>query len=216
MARTQAHTRYYVTENDKKVRVPGTTTILGILAKPALIPWANRLGLAGIDVQKYVDDKADIGTCAHYLIECEAKGQKADLNDFSPNVVKQAENSYIKWLDWSKQVDLKVGASEVQYVSNVYRYGGTIDILGWVNGIYSLVDIKTSGSGIWPEMRHQVGAYYNLCEENEQQVEQAFIVRVGRDEEEGFEVAKVGSLEGHFALFLHCLEIYKLQKTLKA
>ncbi|MBA7569795.1 hypothetical protein ES708_11536 [subsurface metagenome] len=48
--------------------VPGVTTILSVLNKPALVPWANRMGLQGIDVAKYVDDKAAIGTLAHYLI----------------------------------------------------------------------------------------------------------------------------------------------------
>ena len=36
-------------------RVPGVTTVLSVLNKPALVPWANKLGLEGIDVRKYVD-----------------------------------------------------------------------------------------------------------------------------------------------------------------
>ena len=45
-----AHTVY---TDSLGTRVPGATTIIGILDKPALIKWANNLGLAGIDSTKY-------------------------------------------------------------------------------------------------------------------------------------------------------------------
>jgi len=213
LSRAKAHTQYKTADG---IRVPGVTTVLGILAKPALIPWANRLGLQGIDSSKYVDEKADIGTCAHYLIECELKGVKPDLGDFSPNAVSDAENGYLKWLEWTKGQDLKLIGSEIGVVSERYKYGGTVDVFATLNGINTLIDIKTSGSGIWPEMRHQVAAYaMALGETGLQQVDQVIIVRVGRSSEEGFQTEVVGNLDKHFELFLHALAIYRLQKELK-
>ena len=209
--KARAHQRYYTRDGQL---VPGVTTALNILAKPALVPWANRLGLQGIEVGKYVDAKADIGTCAHYMIECHLKGEKPDLSEFSPKVVDQAENGYIKFLQWQDGKQFELLGSEMQLVSEEYGYGGTIDIYAKVNGVPTLIDIKTSGSGIWPEMKHQVSAYRQLLIENGHPVEQAAICRVGRDDDEGFEYQHVTKIDTHFELFKRCLDIYRLQKQL--
>ena len=44
--KSKAHQRYKLADG---TQVPGVTTITGQLNKPALIIWANRLGLQGID-----------------------------------------------------------------------------------------------------------------------------------------------------------------------
>lgn len=213
-------------------RVPGVTTISGMLDKPALVGWANRLGLQGIDVKKYVDTKAEIGTCCHYMIECHLNGVEPDLSEFSPKVVDQAENGFIKFLDWLQGMEAKHGkfhliGTEIQFVSERYRYGGTIDIYGYfakedppghtglAQCLYTLIDIKTSGSGIWPEMELQVGGgYKQLLEENDQRVDKTIIVRVGRDPEEGFEDKEVMKCDKRFEVFEHLLDIYRLNKEL--
>ena len=41
----RAHQRYKIEDG---TIVPGVTTVVGILNKPALVPWANKLGLEGI------------------------------------------------------------------------------------------------------------------------------------------------------------------------
>jgi len=209
--RTKVHTRYYLSDGP---RVPGVTTILGVLAKPALIPWANRMGLAGIDTSKYVDEKAEIGTCCHYMIECDVKGETPDLSDYSPNTVAAAENGYLKWLDW-KPRDFELVGSEMALISEEHRYGGTIDILARTGGKLLLVDIKTSGSGIWPEMKHQVVAYDRLLKESGHVPDELWILRVGRDETEGFEAARIGNEGVHWRVFLACRDLYDLQKIAK-
>ena len=72
ISRSKVHTVY---KTGDSIRVPSVTTILGVLSKPALIPWANRLGLQGIDSSKYVDRLATIGTLAHYWIESYINGE---------------------------------------------------------------------------------------------------------------------------------------------
>ena len=57
--RGRVHT-VYKTKDGK--RVPGVTTILGVINKPALVRWANNLGLQGIDSTNYVDATARCGT----------------------------------------------------------------------------------------------------------------------------------------------------------
>ena len=69
---SRAHTRYYTTDG---TLVPGSTTITGLLNKPALVKWANNLGLQGIDSSKYVDKAARVGTLIH-----EGKGWDGTYN----------------------------------------------------------------------------------------------------------------------------------------
>lgn len=210
--KTRAHTRYRTADG---TIVPGVTTVLGILNKPALVKWANNLGLQGIDSNKYVDSKADVGKICHYMIECDLKKKKPDLSEFSPTGVDQAENGFLKWLDWRNGKALELIGSEMELVSEKNRYGGCVDIYCLLNGRKTLIDIKTSGSGIYDEMRHQVSAYREMLIENGHEVDDVYILRVGRSEDEGFQYEKIGKLDTHFAIFTHCLEIYRLQKALK-
>ena len=210
--KTKAHIRY---RNKEDKIVVGVTTALNVLSKPTLIAWANKLGLQGVDSTKYVDDKAGIGTCCHYLIECELKGEKPNLEDYAPSVISEAENGFLKFLEWKKGKQFKLLLSEAPLVSEAYQFGGTIDIYAELDGKPTLIDIKTSGSGIWPEMKHQVAAYKELLTENGYPVEDVMILRVGRSEDEGFEYASIGNLDKHFELFKHCLAIYNIRKDLR-
>jgi len=113
MKKAKRHTIY---KNKDGVEVPGTTTVTGVLAKPALIIWANRLGLQGYEVEKWVDELADVGTLAHYLIECDLKKIPPDLSDYSPNQIDLAENAVLKFYEWQEQNKFKKIESELQLV----------------------------------------------------------------------------------------------------
>jgi hypothetical protein len=210
--RTKAHQRY---KNKNGDIVPGVTTITGILNKPSLVPWANKLGLQGIEVGKYVDNLAEVGTCAHYLIECHVKNQEPNLDDYTPNQIDMAENAFLKYLSWEKENKFELLDSELQLVSDRYNYGGTCDMYCMLNGKKTLIDLKTS-KGCFAEHHLQVSAYKALLEESGREVEDVRILRVGRDETEGFDDIKVVKADKRFELFLHCLAIYQLQKELKS
>ncbi len=104
MSKTKAHIRYKTADN--KI-VPGVTTILGLMAKPALIPWANKMGLQGIDVSKYVDDKADIGTLGHALVTDKLIKVTTDTSDYSENQISLAENCSLSFWAWERSIPLK-------------------------------------------------------------------------------------------------------------
>ena len=110
----KAHIRY---KNQSGVVVPGVTTIIGLLNKPQLVVWANRLGLQVIDSTKFRDDKADIGTLAHAMIVADLKGERCDTSDYSKEQIDQAENSFLYYLDWRKGKELRPLAIEVPMVS---------------------------------------------------------------------------------------------------
>lgn len=212
LKRIKPHTQYRV--NGK--RVPGVTTILGILAKPALIHWAWDLGCQGVDYRKYRDKTATIGTLAHYLIECELSGEVPDLEPFSPEEIDKAENCLLKWYQWRDNNDLQPLLVEKALTSKIYKYGGTIDCYGFLNDNLALVDIKTS-KAIYPEMVTQLAAYASLLTENGYTVDAVRIIRIGRTEDEGFEdyYKDKKELDPHWEKFYHCRQIYDLNKKIK-
>jgi len=209
--RSRAHIRY--TLKDGTI-VPGVTTILSVLNKPALVKWANNLGLQGIDSSKYVDEKAAIGTLTHQMIADYLQRKETDTSEYSKVQIDQAENAVLSFLEWEKTHHIELVLIEEPMVSELYKFGGTIDCLGQMNGSLCLLDFKTS-SGIFPEMMIQVVAYRQLLIEHGYKVDQAIILRVGRTPDEGFEDRLINELDRRWQIFEHCLEIYRLQREVK-
>lgn len=211
MARFHAHTRY---KNKDGVLIPGVTTVIGVLNKPYLVTWANKKGLEGIDTTKYVDEMASVGTCAHHMIECRLKNIEPVLSDFTANQIDLAEKCVHKFDEWRSRNDFEIIACEQELVSEEFQYGGTVDIIGKLNGEVTLIDIKTSKS-IGYEYRVQVSAYYRVAIENGISIDKCGILRVGRKESEGFEYQEVGNITKHFEIFKHCRYLYDLLKEVK-
>jgi hypothetical protein len=213
--KAKQHTVY---KNKAGTRVPGVTTITGVMDKPALVKWANRLGLQGIEVEKYVDELATIGTCCHLMIECHDKGVKPDLSDFTPNQVGLAENGYIKYMEWCDQVGYESIWAEKQLVSEKHQFGGTIDGYGVMKkqGDKRIQrDIKTC-KGVYDDQFTQVaGGYGILLEENGFPVQEHHIVRVGRNPDEGFEAVLIPLVSEHVERFLICRSLYECNKKVK-
>jgi len=211
MSNYQAHIRY---KNKDGILVPGVTTVLSVLNKPALVKWANNLGLQGIDSTKYRDAMADIGTLAHYVIMCHLKNQTPVLDDYSPEQIDKAENCSLSFYEWEKNHPLEPVLIEEPLVSEEFQFGGTVDCCAKCNGDLLLVDFKT-GKGIYSEMFYQLAAYRQLLVEHGHDVGSARILRIGRSEDEGFEEQVRTNLDNEWAIFEHCLQIYQLQKKLK-
>lgn len=208
--KVQAHVRYYTEDG---TQVPGVTTVLGVLAKPALVPWANRMGLQGIDTSKYVDEAAAVGTLAHALIAESLGGEKVAHGDFTADQLARAQHGVAAFEKWRAGHVLKVELIEAQLVSEAHQYGGTIDLLALIDEVLELVDIKTS-SGIWPEHAWQLSAYWKLLEEQGHEIKGARILRIGRTEGEGLEerILTGRQLVHGWEIFSHALAIWRLKK----
>lgn len=218
--KAQQHTVY---KNKEGKRVPGVTTITGIMNKPALVGWANNLGLEGIKVREYVDDLAQIGTLAHYMVECYINSKitrtkiEPNLDDSTPNQIKSARVSFEKFLNWEKKNDVVYVKAEMQCISEKNQYGGMIDIVCILNDVYTLMDIKTC-KAIYPDHFLQVGGgYFPLLIEQGLPAKEARIIRIGRSEEEGTEAEDrlIPDLKKYQKLFLMCKAIYDIKKELK-
>jgi hypothetical protein len=212
--KSRQHTIYKLADG---TRVPGVTTILNEMAKPALIQWANKMGLQGIDTTKYVDAAANVGTACHRMIEAHLKDRPFDSAEFSPDCIGQAENGFIKYLEWEKSVMLLSVESELQLVSEAHGFGGTVDLYCKIDGKPTLVDFKTGQSGIFPEHAHQTaGGYRLLLESSGRPVEQVLIIRVGKTDAMDLETKWIGHWDLHESIFLTCLKLYRLRKELTA
>jgi len=209
----KAHQKYVLKDG---TIVPGVTTIISSQlgwSTRALIAWARREALAGNDPDKIRDNAADTGTLTHYLVECNIKGEKPYLDDYSKNDIDRAETGYLAYLEWVDKNNVEYLASEMQVISEKYRYGGTIDIIAKKDKSMWLIDIKTS-KGIYPNHKIQVAAYKKAYEEQEgKEINQCHIIKLSKDDG-SFEhhIISDEQVEAGWEAFQHCLELYKLQK----
>lgn len=206
----KAHTIYKTSDGK---RVPGATTITGLLNKPYLIKWANDLGLEGIDATKYRDEAAQVGTLAHAMVAESLGGDKVDESLFSANDISLAQNSAISFFEWRKQHDIEPILIEHPMVSDTKLFGGTIDCYCKIDGVPTLLDFKT-GKAIYDEYFVQLSAYKELLIENGYPVENCRILRIGRDETEGFEERSVADTTKYYDIFRDLLDIYYKKKEL--
>ena len=201
----------YKTSDGK--RVPGATTITGLLNKPHLVRWANKLGLEGIDSSKYTDEAAAVGTLAHALVQAHLQGEKLDMDMFSPIQVELAENALLSFFEWEKRHKIEPIICEIPMVSEKLRFGGTVDCYCMLDGVPTLLDFKT-GKAIYEEYFVQTAAYKELLLEAGHPVERVQILRIGRDETEGFEERAITDTTKYFKIFQNLLDIYYIKKEL--
>jgi len=208
-----ARVKYYTKSGEL---VPGVTTITGELGwnKQALIMWANRLGMDGKDCNKFKDDKAQIGSLAHEFIMNFHKKLDTLTDDYTQNQIKSANNSLNSYKAWLKGKTLEPILLETPLISELYKFGGTLDNYCKLDGKNTLLDYKT-GSSIYLEYYIQVaGAYRQLLIENGHPVDQTIILNVPRTEDESFQFKPVEKVDICWEIFKKSLEIYRLRKEL--
>ena len=205
------HQRYYTKDGEL---VAGSTTILSVMAKPNLIRWAWNCGIKGEDYTKVRDSAGSVGTITHLMITEELQNRVPDLKDFTQNNIDSATLCLNSFHEWRKSHTLEVIHVEKPLISEIYRYGGTPDFLGLVNGELELMDFKTS-NGIWNDYYYQLASYRQLEIENGYNVETARILRFSKGDNVEFEDRLIKQFSYEFELFTHCLAIYNLLKTMK-
>lgn len=179
-------------------KIPGVTTICGLLDKPALVGWAGKLcaeaghaaGRAGEPVPAWRDvcygvrDKAaEAGTQAHTLFGAYLNGEPVpippDGYGWLPGALQAYDNA-ITWLQGTG-LRLEVYSHERPLISEVHRFAGTPDAIAKdTNGVVHLADWKTGG--IYAEHIIQMGAYRALLADVEGiRVSGVHLVRFSRE-----------------------------------
>lgn len=160
-------------------KVEGVTSVLGVINKPQLIPWAvketanyiktNLLpGIMLDEVQietlceqakgahrRKKEEAGNIGKLVHAFVENCIK-DPTNLPDMPVN--EQARHGCEAFLTWREQHKVEFLSCEKVVYSKKYKYAGTYDFLAIIDGKKMLGDIKTS-SGIYDEYFFQTAAY---------------------------------------------------------
>lgn len=204
--------RYRISENGgKPFQVPSVTTILNVLNKPMLVPWAVGVTVdfiraeldrifsgSSVEIDKVfavVDsareahdlvkqEAADIGSSAHDWLENYWKSvvQKTD----SPPVPEdeKVRNCVDAALKWIAEHEFKPLLVERPFYSRKYQITGKEDLAAIVDGKLAIVDYK-SGKAIYPETALQSAAYAKMYEEEfGQPVEVRWAIHLGKHDGE--------------------------------
>ena len=147
------------------------------------------------------------------MVQAHLQNEQLDMNQFSKVQIDLAENALISFFEWKSRHEIEPIKCEVPFVSETLKYGGTIDCYCTLDGKPTLLDFKT-GKAIYEEYFVQLAAYRNLLEEQGLPVERCQILRIGRDETEGFEERAVTDTRKYFEIFRNLLNVYYLKKDL--
>ena len=144
--------------------VPGVTTIIGRFKESgALLQWAFQQGKSGAaNLYEKRDEAAAVGSLVHDIVEAEICGREPPL--IPADFAERANSALDAWHRWREGSGMEIVATEVPLVSEVYRFGGTIDAIGRERGMLCLLDWKTSG-GVYADYLLQLAAYKALWDE---------------------------------------------------
>lgn len=153
-------------------KFPSVTTIISAVSKPALVGWAARqaavfavqhqsewkdlpqdeaIKLIAAASKRTTQIASDVGNHVHECIECYI--DKLDIPNPTPEHMRHFEA-------WKAQFKPDFLLSERTVYNRDVCYAGTFDILADINGVTTLIDVKT-GKSLWPETALQLSAYAN-------------------------------------------------------
>lgn len=193
----------------EKEPVVGVSTILSILSKDFLAPWAAKLateymveqlrvtkslkGLPALALEaknqhRVVADKGKkAGHVGHALVEALAQGKKVILPS-DPEAHAMAESVQKAYEAFSEDYPMEVLANEKSVYSRTHHYAGTYDRKAIINGKLTVIDWKTTNTskynpdGLYAEYFGQGGAYAIADEDMYgEPIEQIMIVNLPKD-----------------------------------
>lgn len=196
--------RYWIHQDGERKAAISVTTALKVLDKPALVTWAERVGveaalrlerageLGGVSIEDGLkairakgegaeakrDAGADRGNAIHEALRlyC-SEGTVPNVGDFPESV-----RGYVQGLCcWLIEVQPEPIAVEQMVASPEHGFAGRFDLLAEIDGRRTIVDLKTSAR-VYAEHHLQTAAYMLALEECvEQPAERGVIVAVGAD-----------------------------------
>lgn len=220
------------TLNDRPLM--GVTTILSVIAKPALIQWSANMACdyilkkfeeikypVAIDEQIYEwikdarsahrkkkESAGDWGTSVHLAIEEWIKENK------EPSLDEKGTEVFNKFKEWAIKENVKFLESEKHVYSEKLWIGGIVDLVIEMNGKKYIGDIKTS-SGIYNEAFFQMGAY-NLCLEEmgeHKDISGYLVINLRKDGKMDMMIAE--DMEVNKKAFVSARDLYEIISKLK-
>ncbi len=121
-------------------------------------------------------DAARRGTATHHMIEGRAAEELTGLVEGDMPMVQVMYNSF---LEWAKDRNFEPLANEVAVWSDKHGYKGTLDCIGNVDGVLTLLDWKTSNS-LRLGYRLQLAAYWYAYKESQENPLDTKLIRIVR------------------------------------
>ena len=125
--------------------LPFVTTLIGMLDKPALLKWANKIGLEGKSLDDARTEFKTKGSNWHMQIEDYLKHDK-------PFVDVSFGERFAEWLSDKEVLDVE------KSVATEY-FCGRLDIRYRQNGLIFLADFKSNQKTVYYENKLQLAAY---------------------------------------------------------
>lgn len=148
-----------------------------------------------------------IGTAVHRFVEWDLERRQGK----QPQMPDEADNPIKLWGQWSSGKTIEPTYMEFQVFSPEYKYAGTLDFYGKVDGVVEIADWKTS-RGIYPEAILQVVSYWTALMEMRPDLpppEQGRIVCFPKEGDKVEEVIiKTEDRESIFQAFLAALHLW--------
>lgn len=189
------HHAYYWVE--KGYFVPGATSILSILDKPALMPWAAKVateyvlanyreGMSKAEMKalcqkakgehtRRKETAGDYGAQVHDACEALLHGKPVEVSN-----IPEVQRGISAFQEWLGHYEVKPIDTECLVLSRIAFYAGKFDLLASVGGKLTLVDFKTS-SGVYKEHKLQLGGYrYAWEEEHNEPIEQLIVLHLDK------------------------------------
>ena len=138
--------RRYVTPEGNSY--PSITTILGNQPKPGLVEWRKRVG--DIEANKIMKEASSLGTAVHDLCEQYLYNYKLKTSN------NEATGIFNRLRFLLGNVDNIVGL-ELPLYSDQLKVAGTADCFADYNGVFSVIDFKTSKK---PKKEEWIEDYY--------------------------------------------------------
>ena len=205
---------YYLKDG---TQVPGVTTVLASLGWKidGIKWWAWKLGTKGIKLMDASKEATDAGTIAHYLIECDIKRIKPDIDrtfeviENRKETLAKADMGYMNYREWKKMVNFKPFLTEHRCISENYKFGTRIDCVAFIRDKLSIFDWKAA-SGIYEDHLIQLCASKHVWEENNPKKLLAggcHLLKIGK-EDASFTHKFWADLPVEWDTFLHLLAIH--------
>ena len=209
MGKYSDHSTYI---NDEKIEVPSVTTIIKILNKPFIPLWANSLGWKRKSYKAVLEESSTKGTFVHELIHeyIFKEGKKFDVSDTEK--LNFLYENIIAYKEFEKEHTIKPIWGERSISTD--KYGGTVDFYCNLDGKDTILDFKTS-KRFYSSHFIQLGAYVQLLERNDMNVEQVGILRIKEGEYE-LKILSRDEIQEYIELFNKLVDafyiVYELNK----
>ena len=127
---------------------PSVTQLLSLLDKPALLNWANKIGLEGISLEDHNNRSKAVGRSFHEQVE-----QMIKLNKEIEDPTLRA--NYHKFFEGAEIVESEKSVS-------CEHWKGRYDVKFTRNGTTYLCDYKSNAKGVYFENKLQLIAYSEI------------------------------------------------------